>query len=189
MDDQYEQELQRLLPELKGIGGDSAFWFMSGVAWTFRISLHDVLEKLQDITQEHETLKASHHLLQRRVTALEATTTPLVELTSSNVVDAIERNTTKVAELLEKLTLSQIADSAIAKTMLAQKSVERKVEHVPQNVPPQKQSRTKRKGGTKSVTKGQVLQFYAQIGEQSLRKAADHFGVSHTTIKRILKGD
>ncbi len=69
-------------------------------------------------------------------------------------------------------------------------------EFTPQEFTPQEQKKSKRKGVKQSVkhgvnqkpTKGQILQFYRQIGEESLRKAGKNFGVSHQTIKNILEG-
>lgn len=193
MDNQYEQELQQILPDLPSIGNESAFWFMAGVAWTFRISLHDVLEKLQENTQEYDTLKASHHLLQRKVTALEQQpTTSLVELTSNKIVTAIESNTTKVTELLEKLTLSQIADSAIAKTMLAHNSVVESKPALPMSEPMSTQQCEQR-----PQVADTLCQTYPDIAraiqnnEGSKAQMAKRFGVSESTIARIkreLKG-
>lgn len=65
------------------------------------------------------------------------------------------------------------------------------------NFTPSKKTRALRKGGKQSgkvtskftPTRDAILQVYAQIHQESLRKAATHFGVSYTTIKNVLNGN
>jgi hypothetical protein len=89
----------------------------------------------------------------------------------------------------------------LAQILFAHKEVEDEPETrnlTPVNLTPQEQTTVVRKGVKRGVkltpkrgvkltpTRDAILQFYAQIGVASLRKASAHFGVSHVTIKNKL---
>lgn len=73
-----------------------------------------VAQQAENVRQASEIIRLKDELADVRDILQHRITTPPLDMS------VIENNSTVVTELLEKLTLSQMADSAIAKTMIVQ---------------------------------------------------------------------